>query len=52
MRLKTIYTEQYCENCSYLLIIVETETETHKYCEKCSFYVITDKNDIESQKCC
>jgi len=52
MRLTTVEQHIYCDNCSYLAIVVDTETERHIYCEKCSKHVIVDKSDIESQKCC
>lgn len=52
MRIKTVNTEIYCENCSYAAIVVDTETERHIYCENCQNYVIVDKTDTESDKCC
>lgn len=50
MRLKTNNTDIYCNNCSYLVIAVDTEIERHIYCENCTCYVIIDLIDVKDDK--
>lgn len=39
--------DEYCDNCSNRLKIVENETERIRACDNCGFCQITDKIDAE-----
>lgn len=51
MRIKTVNADIYCNNCSYLAIVVDTEKERHIYCEECENYEIVELSTTKECNC-